>query len=197
MNCIRDFFVPHLTCSPIEPMSCIIGLALLNMYPEGTKISIRNHRIIYNPPTYYQGIVRKIHNCSRYDLYKLYCPIYYVCNHQYITYIPFIRDILPFTIKGLIKLKNIYFYTQFNFFIDELVYMIYNFLNNKIVQQQPTVLPFTLYSKTKSIWTTKTLENILKLLHSRDKQTILSIIINKNYLAIKRFHSYRQLTRRY
>ena len=59
----------------IDPFSCLIKLSLLRFLDSGTKISINQNRLYFNPPTYIQGIVRFIYGDNREHLHNLYLPI--------------------------------------------------------------------------------------------------------------------------
>ncbi len=59
----------------IDPFSCLVKLSLLRFLDSGTKISISQNRLYFNPPTYIQGIVRFIYGDNREHLHNLYLPI--------------------------------------------------------------------------------------------------------------------------
>ena len=59
----------------LEPFCCIMRIILLEYKPEGTKISIQNNSILYNDPTFYQGILRSLYGDNREDIHNLYSPI--------------------------------------------------------------------------------------------------------------------------
>ena len=59
----------------IDPFSCLVKLSLLRFLDSGTKISINQNRLYFNPPTYVQGIVRFIYGDNREHLHNLYLPI--------------------------------------------------------------------------------------------------------------------------
>ena len=59
----------------IDPFSCLVKLSLLRFLDSGTKISINQNRLYFNPPTYIQGIVRFIYGDNREHLHNLYLPI--------------------------------------------------------------------------------------------------------------------------
>ena len=61
--------------SIIEPLICLIRLAILDFKPMGTKISIFNNRICYNEPNILQGAVRWSNGDTRDDLHNIYLPI--------------------------------------------------------------------------------------------------------------------------
>jgi hypothetical protein len=93
--------------SIIEPLICLIRLAILEFKPCGTKISIYNNRIIYNEPNLLQGAVRWSNGDSRDDLHNIYHPIskaseWYDINDTNI------KNIFIYSIRGLEKLKLSY-----------------------------------------------------------------------------------------
>jgi hypothetical protein len=59
----------------IDPMSCMIKLAVLSFYPPGTKISIFDNKIHFNSPTIFQGTIRYFKSDNREDLHNLFNPI--------------------------------------------------------------------------------------------------------------------------
>ena len=61
--------------SIIDPLTCIIRLAVLEFKPENTKISIANNRIRYCDPTILQGPLRWGNGDNREDIHNIYNPI--------------------------------------------------------------------------------------------------------------------------
>jgi len=59
----------------IDPFSCLVKLSLLRFLETGTKISIYQNRIHFNPPSYIQGFVRFIYGDNREHLHNLFLPI--------------------------------------------------------------------------------------------------------------------------
>ena len=59
----------------LEPLTVIFRLSMLQYKEKGTKLSIRDNSIIYQPPSYDQGLVRMIEGDCREDLHNLYHPI--------------------------------------------------------------------------------------------------------------------------
>ena len=59
----------------IDPLSCLIKLSILSLYPEGTKICISNNSISYCNPNVLQGSIRFINGDAREDLHNLFKPI--------------------------------------------------------------------------------------------------------------------------
>tara|TARA_Y100000310_G_scaffold330498_1_gene402264 strand:- start:706 stop:1329 length:624 start_codon:yes stop_codon:yes gene_type:complete len=59
----------------LDPLTCIIRLAILSFKPVGTKISISNHRISYCEPSIFQGTLRLAFGDNREDLHNIYNPL--------------------------------------------------------------------------------------------------------------------------
>lgn len=55
----------------LDPLSCMIRLALLKYKPKGTKISICNNRIIFQAPNIFQGSLRWKNGDTRLDIHNL------------------------------------------------------------------------------------------------------------------------------
>lgn len=92
----------------MDPLSCMIRLALLHFMNEGTKVSIQSNKITYQLPTLLQGANRWYNGDNRNDLHNLHHPIIIACEN----YNPIdnreIGKIFEYTIKGLVKLKKAY-----------------------------------------------------------------------------------------
>lgn len=104
---IRNLFNEKDKNSIIEPLICLIRLAILDFKPVGTKISIYNNRITYNEPNILQGAVRWSNGDARDDLHNIYLPIRKV-GTWYDVSKPEIENIFKFAIRGLEKLKKSY-----------------------------------------------------------------------------------------
>ena len=91
----------------LDPITCIIRLALLSFKNDGTKISISMNRIIYQPPNILQGTFRWASGDNRSDLHNLCEPIENVLL-WYNVENKIIKELLKYSVKGLIKLKNSY-----------------------------------------------------------------------------------------
>lgn len=59
----------------IDPMTCLLRLALIAFHPPNTKIAITNHRITLHPPSMLQGPMRWISGFERGDCHLLLKPI--------------------------------------------------------------------------------------------------------------------------
>jgi len=93
--------------SIIEPLTCLIRLAILEFKPLYTKLSISNNRITYDEPTVLQGALRWSNGDRREDIHNIFNPIkkagewFDITNND-------INTIFKFGIKGLEKLKMSY-----------------------------------------------------------------------------------------
>lgn len=92
----------------LDPLSCLIKLAILGYYESGTKISIYNNRILYNHPSILQGAFRFFNGDGKEDLHNLYNPLlkclewYWDENNEDINFL------FKNSIFGIIKLKESY-----------------------------------------------------------------------------------------
>lgn len=59
----------------LDPMSCLVKLALLSFYDKGTKISIYQNRIMFNEPGILQGTYRFFNGDGKEDLHNLFNPL--------------------------------------------------------------------------------------------------------------------------
>jgi hypothetical protein len=91
----------------LEPMCCMIRLAMLAFREVGTKISINNNIITIIQPSLIQGTVRWTHGDTRQDLHHLLHPIVKAIE-LYDINIPYIFNIFKYTSMGLSRLKSSY-----------------------------------------------------------------------------------------
>lgn len=91
----------------LEPLTCVLKLALLQWKPKGTKVSVLNNSLKFHIPTMYQGIMRKINGDSRNDLHNIYHPIS-KCLEWYSRDNPIYVFFYNESIKGLNTLKTSY-----------------------------------------------------------------------------------------
>lgn len=92
----------------LEPLTCIIRLAMLNFQEVGTKIAIYNNRISSQLPNIIQGAKRWVYGNKRNELHNLYKPIlislkYYDRNND-----SDISIIFDYAVGGLEKLTQTY-----------------------------------------------------------------------------------------
>ena len=98
---------PPTAIQTLEPMCCMIRLAMLAFRDVGTKISINNNTITIIQPSIIQGTVRWTHGDTRQDLHHLLHPIVKAIE-LYDINLPYIFNIFKYTSIGLTKLKSSY-----------------------------------------------------------------------------------------
>ena len=91
----------------LEPLTCIIKLAILSFKPKGTKISINNNRISFHEPGLLQGTIRWSQGDGREDLHNLCYPIIKATQWYELTDSN-IRNIFVFGKKGIESLSKSY-----------------------------------------------------------------------------------------
>ena len=92
----------------MDPLSCMIRLAILYFKPEGTKISIHNNKITYQVPSLLQGPIRWSNGDNRNDLHNLFVPISLACEIYNPSENREIYEMYNYTVHGLQKLKKSY-----------------------------------------------------------------------------------------
>ena len=106
-NFFNSIFYENNSNSIIDPLTCLIRLAILEFKPINTKISIKNNRITYNDPNILQGTLRWTNGDKRSDIHNIYNPIlkaiqWYEPDNEDI------KNIFKYSLKGLEKLKMSY-----------------------------------------------------------------------------------------
>lgn len=91
----------------IDPLTCMIRLAMLSFKESGTKISIIDNKIAFNDPHILQGPLRWSQGDNRDDLHNLYRPIVKALE-WYDMKESNIKIIFDLSIDGIEKLKGAY-----------------------------------------------------------------------------------------
>ena len=107
LNYIYSFIHKQPAVQTLEPMCCMIRLAMLAFREIGTKISINNNRIIILQPSIIQGPIRWTYGDNRQDLHHLLHPIVKAIE-LYDINLPYIFNIFKYTSMGLTRLKASY-----------------------------------------------------------------------------------------
>jgi hypothetical protein len=115
----------------LDPMTCIMRLALLFFNKDGTKISISNNKIIYQPPNIFQGPFRWSNGDNRSDLHNLCEPIENMLL-WYNTDNEIINKLLKYALKGLMKLKKSYNNDDFSNLVSHSLTHYMHLIENKI-----------------------------------------------------------------
>ena len=112
INNIKEWFFSYKKDKNIiiDPVSCLVKLSILSLYPKGTKISISNNGLSFNNSTVFQGSIRFIQGDCREDLHNIFKPIQKSIEWYWNTdgYGKTLEPIFSMTEKGLINLKNCY-----------------------------------------------------------------------------------------
>lgn len=86
---IRELFITKKEKNIIiDPISCLIKLSILSIYPKGTKVSVTNNGITFSDLSMFQGTIRFLQGDCRDDLHNIFKPIqkaidWYWCNGTY------------------------------------------------------------------------------------------------------------------
>lgn len=91
----------------LDPLTCLIRLAMISHLPVGTKISIQQNRVTYNHASIFQGPVRWVSGDTRDDLHNLHNPLQKISLWYQVDSQPF-QYLLAKSIEGLRKVKNSY-----------------------------------------------------------------------------------------
>ena len=92
----------------LEPITCMVRLAMLSFKPDGTKIGIFDNSIYIQEPSVFQGPMRWISGDNRNDIHFLLDPINKALERYNIQHNESVKNIYKFAIKGLLKLKKSY-----------------------------------------------------------------------------------------
>ena len=152
----------------LEPLSCMIRLAMLYYKPEKTKISISNNRIYFQNPNVFQGTLRWKNGDTRLDIHNLHktinkALIWYDVQDENINYIFKIAK------KGLSKLNKCYNETS-NITSHSLVYyikIIDNAIENKDIKK--TKVDDIYYDPFSKIWNDNQIQCVNLLLFELSK----------------------------
>lgn len=92
----------------LDPLTCIIRLAILKYKPEGTKISISGNRVYFQTPGVSQSISRWIFSDKRSDLSNLHNPILkateWFVDHNSVE----LNGLFKLASEGLLRLQSTY-----------------------------------------------------------------------------------------
>ena len=92
----------------LEPLSIIIKLAIISLYPVGTKIAVYNNKLHIHSPTVFQGTIRWSCGSTREDIHLLLNPI----TKALYNYSPYLNEkykhLFESAVKGLHILKLSY-----------------------------------------------------------------------------------------
>ena len=91
----------------LEPLSCLLKIALLQYKECGTKLSVDSNSLFYQEPTAYQGFVRTFRGDRREDLHNICKPLLQ-CLEWYDRTLPIYDYFYEQCRLGLLRLKDSY-----------------------------------------------------------------------------------------
>tara|TARA_Y100001958_G_C21206511_1_gene532553 strand:+ start:678 stop:1301 length:624 start_codon:yes stop_codon:yes gene_type:complete len=145
----------------LEPLCVIFRLAILKYKPPNTKLSIRDNSIVYQGPTYDQGLVRMMEGDCREDLHNLYHPILKCIEwYSYDSY----KFLYDECITGLTILNSVY---ERNSTIRHTITHYISVLQDKGNKDEEVIIN-PIIDKLKEIWTFSEIQSaisLLKLIH--------------------------------
>tara|TARA_B000000532_G_scaffold174446_1_gene141388 strand:- start:1464 stop:2087 length:624 start_codon:yes stop_codon:yes gene_type:complete len=168
----------------LEPLCVIFRLAILKYKPPKTKLSIRENSIVYQEPTYDQGLVRMMEGDTREDLHNLYHPILKCIEwYSYDTY----KFLYDECIIGLGILNSVY---DRNSTIRHTISHYISVIENKENHNEGVIIN-PIIDKLKEIWIFSEIQSaisLLKLIHEDINRDIylesLELIIHNKELFI-------------
>ncbi len=168
----------------LEPLCVIFRLAILKYKPPHTKLSIKDNSIVYQGPTYDQGLVRMMEGDTREDLHNLYHPILKCIEwYSYDTY----KFLYDECIIGLGILNSVY---DRNSTIRHTISHYISVIENKENHNEGVIIN-PIIDKLKEIWIFSEIQSaisLLKLIHEDINRDIylesLELIIHNKELFI-------------
>lgn len=157
----------------LEPLTCIVRLALLNFASIGTKVAISNNRLYNQKPTPFQGTIRWTYGNKRNELHNLYKPVVVCATNYNNIESDHINTIFNFAIRGLNKLKNTYSSTNQDIVCHSI--NLYKEILKKKDQKLDTFdiniddITLKLYEKFRLLWNDEQIQIIANLLEQADK----------------------------
>lgn len=91
----------------LEPLSCLLKIAIIQYKESGTKISVDSNSLFYQEPSLYQGFMRSMRGDRREDLHNLRNPLLQ-CLEWYDRKDPIYEYLYEQCRLGLLKLKESY-----------------------------------------------------------------------------------------
>ena len=151
----------------LEPLCVVFRLAILKYKPPKTKLSIRENSIVYQGPTYDQGLVRMMEGDTREDLHNLYHPILKCIEwYSYDSY----KFLYDECVIGLNILNSIY---DRNSTIRHTISHYISVIENKGVHNEEIIIN-PIIDKLKEVWKFSEIQSaisLLKLIHEDINQT--------------------------
>lgn len=173
----------------IDPISCLIKLSILSIYPKGTKVSVTKNGITFSDLSILQGTIRFIQGDCRDDLHNIFKPIqkaiyWYWCSD---TYEKELEILFNMSEIGLFNLKACY---EDNSTIQHSIDYYIGYLKNKdninreIEDNDSSNI---IYDFLRNLWTKREINIIIQLFQEYKEKIIQdekeSIILNINNMT--------------
>lgn len=160
----------------IDPISCLIKLSILGLYPRGTKISVCNNGIHFTNPHILQGSIRFMNGDAREDLHNIFKPIKKAIEWFYgnLEINSNINILFKLTENGLINLKSCYepnstIQHSIDYYIQ---YIKYQELSEK--KEETIEKDNLIYTYLKTLWSKREINIIIQLFEEyKDKENDL------------------------
>lgn len=107
MDFIQSYFQSQPNQQILDPMCCLLRIALLTYKEPMTKCSIIKNSLQYNQPSIFQGIIRHINGDKREDIHNIYQPILKAIEWYDVSN-PFYLEIFKKCIEGFDRLIDTY-----------------------------------------------------------------------------------------
>lgn len=160
----------------IEPISCMIRLAMLSFKPPGSKIGIFDNTIYIQEPSLLQGPMRWLSGDNRNDIHFLLNPINKALQRYDANEYDSIKNIYMLAMKGLNKLKKSYSNQQNSSLTAHSIELYINTINDnlkgkKITEDEDDDVDKKTYNSLFKLWSQEQLEIINNLFIECDKNT--------------------------
>lgn len=192
-NKIKDWFYNNNDKNIIiDPISCLIKLSILSLYPKGTKVSVTSSGMNFSDLSIFQGTIRFFQGDCREDLHNIFKPIqkaieWYWCSDKYDREL---EVLFSMSEDGLVNLKECY---ETNSTIQHSLDYYIAYLNNKDnIEKEKTDENNIIYEYLQNLWTKREINIIIQFFQeykdkSRDDKTNQeekeNIILNINNMT--------------
>ena len=174
----------------IEPLTCMVRLAILSFKPKGTKICIYENSIYIQEPGYFQGTIRWLSGDNRNDLHYLFAPISKALLKWKPSENENIKNIYKLAVRGLTKLKSGYNCNNCSSLTSHSIDLYISMINDSIAGKNPveTLEDDNNYTFFSNLWTVEQIELVNNLFteadsNKTDSESYLDAI--ENIVSIK------------
>jgi hypothetical protein len=160
----------------IEPLTCMIRLAILAFKPKGTKVCIYENAIYIQEPSIFQGTIRWLSGDNRSDLHYLLSPIHKSIQRYDASKDESIKYIYEVAVRGLVRLKTGYSGDVKSSLTAHSIDLYINLIKDSIAGKKPKELKernddenSSAYNSFTSLWTSEQIVLIRKLFQQAEK----------------------------